>query len=91
MIKCSEYLCSKKLIGNLIESHDFSKITYTSPDYIGTGRVNIYKGDTIVYILKNGIIGSGTFEFWKISSRTNLLVVDGDNIHEDELIFIGKI
>lgn len=44
MVKCSEFLCSNKLIGNLVESYDFSKITYTSPDYIGTGRVTIYKG-----------------------------------------------
>ena len=91
MLKCSEYLCSNILLGNLISSHDFSSITYTSPDYIGTGRVNIYKGDTVVYILKNGLVNSGEFDHWKISSRTNLLVIDGQNVHEDELIFIGKI
>ena len=92
MIRCSEFLFSKNLKSNLLEDHNFSKITYTSSsDYIGTGRVTISQGDEVIYVLKDGLVGSGIFDYWEVSSKTNILVLDGFRVREDQLIFIGKI
>ena len=92
MIRCSEFLFSKNLKSNLVEDHNFSKITYTSSsDYIGTGRVTISQGDEVIYVLKDGLVGSGIFDYWEVSSQTNILVLDGFRVREDQLIFIGKI
>ena len=91
MVRCSEFLCSSKLMGNLVEDHNFTKITYTSPNYIGTGRVNISQGDEVIYVLKDGLVGSGMFDYWEITSKTHILVLDGFKVREDQLIFIGKV
>ena len=84
-------ILKKNLKSNLVEDHNFSKITYTSSDYIGTGRVTISQGDEVIYVLKDGLVGSGIFDYWEVSSKTHILVLDGFRVREDQLIFIGKI